>query len=247
MASSSLSYDSDASLESYDDSDANADLVSNIIPPPIFIIPKEYPHYIIVGHGRVNSVTFTNMTRCKINYLCRRGDVMRSYIHSATHLIDHMEKMCKNRIVVKEHLGYGEEIDNTEYKATNEIESRLFGIYTCDVLDSPIFGFQLNTTYYLETLLNFLKNYTKRNNSSEYFEVSIIGCRPVDDRPTGYEIAQDLHMERLTGQKRTFSNIGGKPRKIKTRKIKTRKIKTRKIKRRKIKTRNKKKKNKNKK
>jgi len=234
MASSSLSYDSDASLVSYD-SDDNIDSVSKEKIPLPFIKPKEYPHYIIVGHGQVNSMnTFTNMTHCKINYFCRRGGVMLAYLHDRAYFIDQMQKTCEKRIVVKEDLSYGEEIDNTEYIATNVSESRLFGIYSCNVLDSPIFRFELNTIYTLETLLNFLSRYTKSNNSSEYFEVSILGCRPVDEQK--YQAPKHIHGESILG-KRKFGKNGGKRRKIKTRKIKTRKIKTRKIKTRKIKTR----------
>ena len=219
MPSSSLSYDSDASLVSYDSDDFIDSISKEKIPLP-FIKPKEYPHYIIAGHGRVSSMNrFTNMTQCKINYFCTRGNVMLAYLDSRTHFIDQMEKMCKKRIVVKEELGYGEEIDNTEYIATNEREAGLFGIYACNVLDGPIFPFELNRIYTLETLLNFLSSYTKNNNSSEYFEVSILGCRPVDEEK--YQAPKHIHGESILG-KRKFGKNGGKTRKIKTRKIKAR-------------------------
>lgn len=169
--------------------------------------PKILPHYIIVGHGQVRSyATFQNIYKCNINYFCTRGNVMLGYLHNRQYLIDQMSKMCNKNIIVKEVLKYGEEIDNTEYSATNEIEEQLFGIYACGNLDAPIFRLELTRTYTLEELLYIIRNYTINYYNTDYFEVSIIGCRPVDEKP--YIQPKEIHTERLTGSKRKYSQIG---------------------------------------
>lgn len=169
--------------------------------------PKILPHYIIVGHGQVRSYsTFQNIYKCNINYFCTRGNVMLGYIHNRQYLIEQMNKMCNKNIIVKELIKYGEEIDNTEYSATNEIERQLFGIYVCSNLDAPIFRFDLTRIYTLEELLRIIRNYTIDYYNTDYFEVSIIGCRPVDENP--YIEPREIHTERLTGSKRKYSQIG---------------------------------------
>ena len=169
--------------------------------------PEILPHYIIVGHGQVRSyATFQNIYKCNINYFCTRGNVMLGYIHNRQYLIEQMNRMCNKNIIVKEVLKYGEEIDNTEYSATNEIEQQLFGIYVCSNLDAPIFRFDLTRTYTLEELLHIIRNYTINYYNTDYFEVSIIGCRPVDENP--YIEPKEIHTERLTGSKRKYSQIG---------------------------------------
>ena len=171
--------------------------------------PAIIPHYIIVGHGQVREFsTFQNNYNATINYFCTRGNVMLGFIHHREFLIDQMNKMCNKNIISKETLKYGEEIDNTEYSATNEIEERLFGIYTCDNLDAPIYRFILGRRYTLEELLYFINNYTINTYQHNYFEVSILGCRPVDNKP--YTIPTQVHTERLTGSKRKYSQIAGK-------------------------------------
>ena len=165
--------------------------------------PKFLPHYIIVGHGQVRSyATFQNIYKCNINYFCTRGNVMLGYINNRQYLIEQMNTMCNKNIIVKEVLKYGEEIDNTEYSATNEIEEQLFGIYVCGNLDEPIFRFDLTRTYTLEELLRIIRNYTINYYNTDYFEVSIIGCRPVDENP--YIEPKQIHTERLTGTKRKY-------------------------------------------
>jgi len=182
-----------------------------------FKTPKILPHYIIVGHGQVRSyATFQNIYKCNINYFCTRGNVMLGYIHNRQYLIEQMNKMCNKNIIVKEVLKYGEEIDNTEYSATNEIEERLFGIYVCENLDAPIFRFDLSRTYTLEELLHNIRNYTINYYNTDYFEVSIIGCRPVDENP--YIEPKEIHTERLTGSKRKYSQIGSDRKKSKRKK-----------------------------
>jgi len=157
-----------------------------------FKTPKILPHYIIVGHGQVRSyATFQNIYKCNINYFCTRGNVMLGYIDNRQYLIEQINKMCNKNIIVKEVLKYGEEIDNTEYSATNEIEEQLFGIYVCGNLDAPIFRFDLTRTYTLEELLRIIKNYTINYYNTDYFEVSIIGCRPVDENP--YIEPKEIH------------------------------------------------------
>lgn len=169
--------------------------------------PEILPHFIILGHGQVRSYsTFQNIYRCNINYFCTRGNVMLGYIDNRQYLIEQMNKMCNKNIIVKEVLKYGEEIDNTEFSATNEIEQRVFGIYVCENLDAPIFRFDLSKTYTLEELLHNIRNYTINYYNTDYFEVSIIGCRPVDDKP--YIEPKEIHTERLTGSKRKYSQIG---------------------------------------
>lgn len=181
--------------------------------------PEILPHYIIVGHGQVRSyATFQNIYKCNINYFCTRGNVMLGYIHNREYLIEQMNKMCKKNIIVKEILKYGEEIDNTEYSATNQIEEQLFGIYLCDNLDQPIFRFELGRIYTLEELLHFINNYTINYYNTDYFEVSIIGCRPVDENP--YIEPKEIHTERLTGTKRKYSQIGFGRKKTKKKNIK---------------------------
>lgn len=176
--------------------------------------PEILPHYIIVGHGQVRTyATFQNIYKCNINYFCTRGNVMLGYIHNREYLIEQINRMCNKNIIVKEVLKYGEEIDNTEYSATNEIEQQLFGIYVCSNLDAPIFRFDLTRTYTLEELLRIIRNYTVEYYNTDYFEVSIIGCRPVDKNP--YIEPKEIHTERLTGSKRKYLQIGNgkKPRK----------------------------------
>ena len=169
--------------------------------------PDILPHYIIVGHGQVRSyATFQNIYKCSINYFCTRGNVMLGYIHNKQLLIEQMEKMCRKNITIKEILKYGEEIDNTEYSATNEIEEQLFGIYICGNLDDPIFRFELGRIYTLEELLYFINNYTISNYYTNYFEISVIGCRPVDEIPFIEPIS--IHSERITGSKRKHGQIG---------------------------------------
>ena len=133
---------------------------------------------------------------------------MLGFIHHREFLIYQINKMCNKNIISKETLKYVEEIDNTEYSATNEIEQQLFGIYICDNLDAPIYRFVLGRTYTLEELIYFINNYTINTHQHNYFEVSILGCRPVDNKP--YIIPRELHTERLTGSKRKYSQIAGK-------------------------------------
>ena len=172
------------------------------------------PHYIIVGHGQVRSyATFQNNYNATINYYCTRGNVMLGFIHHREFLIEQMNKLCNKNIISKERLKYGEEIDNTEFSATNEIEEGLFGIYICDNLDAPIYRFLLGRTYTLEELLRIIKNYTINYYNTDYFEVSIIACRPVDENP--YIEPKEIHTERLTGSKRKYSQIGSDRKKSK--------------------------------
>lgn len=186
--------------------------------------PEILPHYIILGHGQVRSyATFQNIYKCNINYFCTRGNVMLGYIHNRQYLIEQMNRMCNKNIIVKEILKYGEEIDNTEYSATNEIEEQLFGIYICTNLDAPIFRFDLTRTYTLEELLHIIRNYTINYYNTDYFEVSIIGCRPVDENP--YIEPKEIHTERLTGSKRKYSQIGTGKKTKKTKKKNKRKYK----------------------
>lgn len=173
----------------------------------IYKKPTIIPHYIIVGHGQVRSyATFQNNYNATINYYCTRGNVMLGFIHHREFLIDQMNKMCNKNIISKERLKYGEEIDNTEFSATNEIEEGLFGIYICDNLDAPIYRFILGRTYTLEELLYFINNYTINTYQHNYFEVSILGCRPIDENP--YIEPKEIHTERLIGSKRKYSQIG---------------------------------------
>ena len=186
--------------------------------------PKIIPHYVIVGHGQVRSyATFQNIYNCNINYFCTRGNVMLGYLDNRQYLIEQMNKMCKKNIIVKEILKYGEEIDNTEYSATNEKEKQLFGIYICGNLDEPIFRFELGRIYTLDELLRFINNYTISNSYSNYFEVSIIGCRPVDENP--YIVPKEIHTEKLTGTKRKYSQIGTGKKKNKRKSKKSKKYK----------------------
>lgn len=192
--------------------------------------PDIIPHYIIVGHGQVRSYAkFQNIYNCIINYFCTRGNLMLAYLHYRPYLIQQMENMCNRNIISKEILNYGEEIDNTEFSATNEIEANLFGVYSCDNLDMPIFNFELQRIYTLEELLSFLELYTIRNSYTNYFEVSIIGCRPVDEKSS---LKPDkIYTEHLTGSKRKYSQIAGKKNK-KTKKNNKKNTKT-KVKKRK--------------
>lgn len=208
--------------------------------------PQIIPHYIIVGHGQVRSYAkFTNIYNCNINYFCTRGNLMLGYLHNSNYLNEQMKIMCDKRLISKEILKYGEEIDNTEFSALNEIEGRLFGIYTCNNLDMPIFKFDLQRVYTLEELLHFLENYTIMNSYTNYFEVSILGCRPVDDE-ISYK-PDEIYTEKLTGSKRKYSQMGGKNNKktLKKNKKKTHKRKNQKKKLIKRKTNKKQRKRKN--
>jgi len=197
---------SEDDLPDYEDSEELIEKKLNLY-TQTYKTPKILPHYIIVGHGQVRSyATFQNNYKCNINYFCTRGNVMLGYIHHKQYLIQQMNKMCKKNIIVKEILKYGEEIDNTEYSATNEIERQLFGIYACNNLDEPIFRFDLRRIYTLEELLYFINSYTIANYYTDHFEVSIIGCRPVDEIP--YIEPKEIYTERLTGSKRKLSQIG---------------------------------------
>lgn len=208
--------------------------------------PEILPHYIIVGHGQVRSyATFQNNYNATINYYCTRGNVMLGFIHHREFLIDQMNKMCNKNIISKERLKYGEEIDNTEFSATNEIEEGLFGIYICDNLDAPIYRFLLGRTYTLEELLHIIRNNAVNYYNTDYFEVSILGCRPIDENP--YIEPKEIHTERLTGSKRKYSQIGtGKKKSKKKNKRKYKKSKKSKNLKREYKTKRKYKKSKRK-
>lgn len=196
----------------------NEDKLNKIIykKPSDKLKTNKHPHYIIVGHGEVREgQTFVNKHNCNIHYFCRRGNIMLGYLNDREYLIEQMQKMCNKKIIEKENFCYGDEIDNTEYLAQTELETRLLGIYLCDNLDSPIYNFSLKRRYTLEELLDFINNYTKQIYNTNYFLVSILGCRAIQDKP--YIIPNHIYGEKLTGTKRKRGQYGGKQ-KIKSKK-----------------------------
>ena len=149
----------------------------------IYKKPKKLPHYIIVGHGEVRETsTFKNTYNVILNYFCTRGNVMLGFIDKRDNLIEQMNKLCKKKIISKEILNYGEEIDNTEYSVSNENERKMFGIYSCDNLDYPIYSFDVGRIYTLEELLNYISNITIKIYNTNFFEVSIMGCRNIEGK-----------------------------------------------------------------
>jgi len=186
---------------------------------------KDIPHFIIVGHGMIREgQTFINRFNCKIQYYCTRGNVMLGYINNREYLIEQLENMCNKKIIEKNIYEYGDEIDNAEYLALNDNESRLMGIYTCDNLDTPLHNLLVNRIYTLEELLIYINNYSNQIYNSKSFLVSILGCRPIDEKP--YIIPKHIYGEKLTGTKRKRGQYGGKKKTRKKKKsIKRRKYK----------------------